>query len=98
MDLSTTHVHLVLNHVPTVGYVIAVGLFVAALIARSEHLNQGGMWILLRLCRCVFGDPQLDAVPLPPVAKRLAWASLVCWLGAIVCGRLIAYLGPVAGL
>jgi hypothetical protein len=58
----------------------------------------GGMWILRRLRRRVFGDPHLDAAPLPPVAKRLAWASLVCWLGAIVCGRLIAYLGPVAGL
>ena len=37
---------------------------------------------------------------LPPVsanAKRLAWASLICWFGAIATGRLLAYLGPVSG-
>jgi hypothetical protein len=45
MDLSTTHVHLVLNHVPTIGYIIAVGLFVAALIARSEHLHQASLML-----------------------------------------------------
>jgi hypothetical protein len=28
----------------------------------------------------------------------LAWASLICWFGAICAGRLIAYVGPVAGL
>ena len=57
-----------------------------------------GMWILLRLRRRIFVDPHLDTAPLPPGARLLAWSSLVCWLGAIVCGRLIAYLGPVAGL
>ena len=43
MDLSTTHVHLVLNHVPTVAYIIALGLLVSALIARSDHLNQASL-------------------------------------------------------
>src|SRR5688572_21450063 len=38
--MSTTHVHLLLNHVPTVGFVMAIGLFVAALIARSDQLKQ----------------------------------------------------------
>lgn len=54
---------------------------------------------LLRLTRAkVFGDPQLDQAPLPPGARTLAWASLVCWFGAIVAGRLLAYVGPVSGL
>ena len=43
MDLSTTHVHLVLNHVPTIAYIIAIALFVAALIARSDHLRQASL-------------------------------------------------------
>ena len=30
--------------------------------------------------------------------KTLAWVSLVCWFGAICAGRLIAYVGPVAGV
>lgn len=30
--------------------------------------------------------------------KALAGATLACWVGAIVTGRLTAYFGPVAGL
>jgi hypothetical protein len=29
---------------------------------------------------------------LPDKATRLAWAGLICWLGAITAGRLLAYL------
>jgi hypothetical protein len=29
---------------------------------------------------------------LPESAKALAWAGLVCWLGAVTAGRLLAYL------
>ena len=38
--------------------------------------------------------------PLPPGApiKALAATSMVCWLGAITAGRLLAYVGPVSGL
>ena len=46
----------------------------------------------------IFGDPALDRVPLSGSAKRLAWASLLCWFGAIIAGRLIAYVGPVSGI
>ena len=32
--------------------------------------------------------------PSPPAAgKGLAWMSIVCWLGAITAGRLLAYVG-----
>src|SRR5687767_5441432 len=43
MDLSTTHVHLVLNHVPTIAFIIGVGFFVAALIVKSAHLTQASL-------------------------------------------------------
>ena len=56
------------------------------------------MVLLFRIRRQVFGDPELDTRPLPSYVKTLAWASLICWFGAIVTGRLIAYVGPVAGL
>jgi hypothetical protein len=46
----------------------------------------------------IFQDPALDRVPLSSSARRLAWFSLLCWFGAIVAGRLIAYVGPVSGL
>jgi hypothetical protein len=56
------------------------------------------MAVLYTMRKQVFGDPQLDKVPMKGSAKRLAWLSLVCWFGAIVAGRLLAYLGPVSGL
>ena len=58
----------------------------------------GGVWLLVLMRKRVFHDPELDHKVLPSSAKILAWASLVCWLGAITAGRLLAYLGPVAGL
>ena len=53
-----------------------------------------GMMVLIRMRRQVFGDPQLDQVPLSGRAKMLAWTSLACWFGAITAGRLLAYVGP----
>ena len=41
--MSTTHVHLLLNHFPTVGFVMTIGLFVAAIVARSEHLKRASL-------------------------------------------------------
>ena len=43
-------------------------------------------------------DAAMDRIPLPRQTKVLAAASLVCWLGAITAGRLLAYVGPVSGL
>ena len=46
----------------------------------------------------VFRDAQTPNGPFSTSARVLAVASLVCWLGAITAGRLLAYVGPVAGL
>ena len=46
----------------------------------------------------VFREPLVDQGSLPRQAKVLAATSLVCWLGAITAGRLLAYVGPVSGL
>ena len=43
----------------------------------------------------VFREPDLSAGVLPHNAKMLAVMSLVCWLGAITAGRLLAYVTPV---
>lgn len=40
----------------------------------------------------------VDDHALPMESKVLAAVSLFCWTGAMVSGRLIAYLGPEAGL
>ena len=53
----------------------------------------------LRLLRKrVFGDPLLDTKPFSTNSKVLAVTSLIYWIGAITAGRLLAYVGPVAGL
>jgi hypothetical protein len=55
--------------------------------------------INLRLIRKrIFNDPDLDRQPLPTNAKMLAATSLFLWLAVTTSGRLIAYIGPVAGL
>jgi hypothetical protein len=46
----------------------------------------------------VFGDPDIDSRPTPGNARMLAALSLVCWLGAITAGRLLAYVGSATGL
>ena len=46
----------------------------------------------------VFGDPEVDRRPFTANAKMLAVISLVCWLGAITAGRLLAYVGSATGL
>jgi hypothetical protein len=46
----------------------------------------------------VFRDPAIDQGPFPSRVKVLAVVSIVCWLGAITAGRLLAYIGPVGGL
>jgi hypothetical protein len=51
-----------------------------------------GLWVLIRMRREVFEDPQLDKAAVSGNAKMLAWASLGCWFGAIVAGRLLAYV------
>ena len=57
-----------------------------------------GMGVLYMMRKQVFEDPHLDNAPPTGSVKRLAWLSLVCWFGAIVAGRLLAYLGPVSSL
>jgi len=57
-----------------------------------------GVFLLMRIRRQVLQDPELDNRPITASARTLAWASLFCWLGAIITGRLIAYVGPVAGI
>ena len=57
-----------------------------------------GVALLVVMRKKIFGDPDLDKTPLPGRAKGLAWLSLICWMGAITAGRLLAYLGPVSGV
>ena len=55
-----------------------------------------GLVVQSRIQKKMLQEPSNDAVP--PGVRGLAWLSLLCWFGAILAGRLLAYVGPVAGL
>jgi hypothetical protein len=82
-----------------------VGLLMADMQVRAYNpdfwikiaLVIAGVVVLIRIRRQVLRNPQVDTVR-PPATRMLAWASLFCWFGAIVAGRLIAYVGPSVGL
>jgi hypothetical protein len=48
--------------------------------------------IASRIRRLVFGDQAKPDAPIPQQVKILAATSLVLWTGAIVTGRLMAYI------
>lgn len=58
----------------------------------------GGVVVLRLMQKKVFAKPDIDTAPIPPNLKVMAMLSIACWLGALTAGRLLAYLGPVAGL
>lgn len=55
-----------------------------------------GLLVQKRIQSKMVQEPSNEAVP--SGIRSLAWLSLVCWFGAILAGRLLAYVGPVAGL
>jgi outer membrane protein OmpA-like peptidoglycan-associated protein len=67
-------------------------------VEHNRDLSKGRAESVMKHLKDQFKDPDLDLRPVTPAARRLAWASLVCWFGAICAGRLIAYVGPVAGV
>jgi|SRR5688572_13253706 len=53
--------------------------------------------VLAKIKNKVLSDPKVDSGPLKSNARTLALLSLLFWLGAITCGRLLAYVGPLGG-
>lgn len=87
--------------------VTGVGLLMADATSRGQNpvfwLKLGcvalGVALLSSIRRTVLSLPMDKVVPeARSRARAIAWSCLACWLGAIVFGRLIAYVGPVGGL
>ena len=57
-----------------------------------------GVFLMRRMQNRLRTAQTLASGAVPADFKMLARLSLVCWFGAIVTGRLIAYVGPVPGL
>jgi hypothetical protein len=45
--MNLAHLHLLFNHFPTVGMIIGLGLFLLAIIGKSEHLTQASLVVFL---------------------------------------------------
>jgi uncharacterized membrane protein len=48
-SVNVVHLHLLLNHVPTVGEVVGLGLLLLALVRRNEHLKHAGLEVLFAI-------------------------------------------------
>jgi hypothetical protein len=100
MDL--THIHLLLNHFPTIGYIIGGGLFLLSLITKSDDLKRASLVILLGIALIAIptymsGNGAADAIKsLPGVSKSLIeiheGAALVS-MGFMLLTGAFAWLG-----
>jgi hypothetical protein len=100
MDL--THIHLLLNHFPTIGFIIGGGLFVLALIAKSDDLKRASLAVLLGIALLAIptymsGNGAAAAIAsLPGVSKSLILthesAALVA-IGFMLVTGAFAWLG-----
>ena len=50
--------------------------------------------LMVRIRTRLLRDPLFGKGVVQMNAKILAWAAILCWLGAITAGRLLAYVGP----
>ena len=53
-DVNAAHLHLVLNHVPTLGSVVALALLLLAMIRRQEHLTHVALEVLFVIAVATF--------------------------------------------
>jgi uncharacterized membrane protein len=65
--MDPTHLHLLLNHVPTVGFGVGVALYVISLVARSDDLKRASLVVfvgvaLLSILTYVTGNAAQEAV------------------------------------
>jgi uncharacterized membrane protein len=92
-DVSTSpawaHAHLILNHVPTAGFVFAIIFFIAGLVTSNDGMKRGSL-ILFVICS-IFGVPAyvagtaamwaLTQPPLPEISKAVinAHRDMALW-------------------
>lgn len=100
MDL--THIHLLLNHFPTIGMIIGGGLFLLALIMHSDDLKHASLVVILGIALIsiptyMSGNGAQAAIKaLPGVPKSLMGAHEGAALVAIACMEILgafAWLG-----
>jgi hypothetical protein len=56
-----------------------------------------GVVMMARIRSTYFKAPAVDH-PVPSQVKAMCWVAIVCWFGAIIGGRLLAYVGGYSGV
>src|SRR3954451_3256938 len=100
--MNSVHIHLLLNHFPTVGFCIGLALFVIALVRRNQDLQQAGMVIFfvtaaLTIATYVSGNDAQEALRDSPgfqesVVKAHESAALIAFVAMQATG-FFAWLG-----
>lgn len=73
---TPTHLHLLLNHFPTIGFIIGLGLFVIALVAGSDHLKLGSLVVLVGI----------SIIAIPTYITGNAAGDVLCGVSTNVAG------------
>jgi len=47
MNMNLAHLHLLINHFPTIGFIVGMGLFVFALIGKSDELKRASLVVFV---------------------------------------------------
>lgn len=100
--MTPAHVHILLNHFPTVGLIVGMGLYIVALIWKSDDVKRASLAVLVGISAAAIATfisgsaalPQIEA--LPGVSKEAALAHQDAALEAFVFMQLTgiaAWLG-----
>lgn len=96
MDLA--HIHLLLNHFPIIGTIIALGLFIASFIGKNEDLKRSSLIIFAAIAfislpvffsgvgakRAIEGDPGISAA----LIDRHEGAAMLAIFFVLITGAL----------
>src|SRR5262245_4206613 len=95
--MNVVHLHLLLNHIPTIGFGVGVALFVGALVGKSRDVTRAALAIFfltaaLAILTYVTGnDAQSSLVNTPGVSPALTEAHETAALIALACMQATAF-------
>ena len=74
---NTSHLHLLLNHIPTTAFLVALVVFVVALINRSETLTKTSLALFFMIAAIAIG--KIPECPRFPVDSPMEIREPVLW-------------------
>jgi hypothetical protein len=78
LSLNLAHVHLLLNHFPTIGFGIGVCLFLVGLVGKNEELKRASLVILFLIAVLAIPTYLTGAAALGKLCSRSSSGSVTC--------------------